>query len=44
MDGFLSRDSRVIDDNVSDIDRNVIEEVDSVRNSMEEVDKKIVKV
>lgn len=40
MDGILSRDSRVINDN----DRNVIEEVDSVRYSMEEVDKKIVKV
>lgn len=44
MDGILSRDSRVIDDNVSDIDRNVVKEVDSVRYSMEEVDKKIVKV
>lgn len=43
MDGIVSRDSRVIDDNVSDIDRNV-EEVDNVRYSMEEVDKKIAKV
>lgn len=43
MDGILSRDSRVIDDNVSDIDGNVVE-VDSVRYSVEEVDKKIVKV
>lgn len=44
MDGILSRDCRVIDDNVSDIDGNVVEEVDSVRYSVEEVDKKIVKV
>lgn len=41
---IIYRDSRVIDDNVSDIDRNVAEKVDSVRYSVEGVDKKIVKV